>query len=395
MSEPIAPDPFNSHEIDSPRDVRGHESVNQRILHEEFDKTAAINQAALANFDPRVPDDYVEIELTTGFPEAEAAEPRIADSRRQAMLRDLGLSFQHSETGQPGHYFEWKSEDGDVDQLRTLTRADGTQIPMFTQLGSDKDGNPVELIQLLSHQKAVALVVEYEGTRYEETLDRRLTGEFGLDAEMLDRANLSLEDKRAIVATYEKIQSEAVTRPYDVGELNLVREDLVKTMLPARKFTLSRRRSQALQARAAYEDSVAAFTQRHGLDTRSARELESGEQSLRLGALNEQLRFRKRAAKVGLVAMATLTTPIGSSLGALMGMVVHQEVHDGTGRAVMIGAIIGGMATLGAHVAEGLRLRRRVRGIRGFMQSDFRDSGSLIDQLVNERWLACEYIAEL
>jgi len=351
-------DAYNWREAGAFSDVRSQESLNRQMLREAFAEIEQRNRVALDNFDPDNPYEWAEIEVLTSYGEYEAAEPEVADGKRQAMLHDLGLEYQRLEKWHPGYIFEYSYRNGAVHQIRMVDRDFATQIPVHTVLGSNEDGNAIEKIELLSHQQAKDLKTRFQNELEEQRLNARLARESGLDAEMLEQANMSLADKRAIVATYDQIQNEAVIRP-DAAVLDHVRHDLVKAMLPGNRLMSFMRRNRLLHAKNAYEASVSELMQRHGPDI----ELLESEQLRRLRALNEQLHRRKLAAKVGLIAAT--------------------------------GAIVGGRATLGARMKRYAHLREQARQISGFSSDDFKDVTQLSQQLLKEEQLARQYIAQL
>ncbi len=302
------------------------------------------------------------------------------------MLRDLGLEYQRLEKWHPGYIFEYSYRDGAVHQIRMVDRDFATQIPVHTVLGSNEDGNAIEKIELLSHQQAKDLKTRFQNELEEQRLNARLARESGLDAETLQQANLSLEDKRAMVATYDQIQKEAVIEP-DTTILNDLRRDLVKAMLPGNRLMSFMRRDKLLRTKYAYEAGVLQLMQRHGLDA----DLLESEQQRRLQALNEQLHRRKLAAKIGSIAATGTATLIGINVGAGIG----HEVHGGSGWVAVIGAIVGGKATLGARMKRYAHLREQACQISGFSSADFKDATQLSQQLLKEQQLARQYISQL
>lgn len=386
--------PFNPGDLNPFNDVRDLESSNQRILRGVFEEIEATNRLALTDFDPRIPAASVDIELTGSFHEAEIAEPQLAASKRQVMLHSLGLTFQHLDSGNSDRIFEYQYRGGEVDQIRLLAREDGMQVPVYTALGSNKDGNPVERVRLLSYTQAAELATRLENGLDEQKLDERLTSELGLDETMLELAELNSEDKRSMLAAFDEIQNLEVVKP-DTAELNRIRRNLVKAMLPGTKFMPNVRGNRLEKARAAYEDSVSSLVERYELDTKSTRELVRSEQLFRLKALNEQLQSRKRATKIGLLAMSSLVTIVGTGTGAASGVFMAPEMNDGTVTAAGIGALIGGGFGLWIGIEQGLRLRKQTRHISGFSTGHFDKNSDLSRQLRDEQRIANAYITLL
>jgi hypothetical protein len=246
----------------------------------------------------------------------------------------------------------------------------------------------------LSYEQAGELATRFENGLDEQKLDGRLTGEFGLDETMLELADLSFEDKRSMLAAFDEIQSLEVIKP-DTAVLNRVRRSLVKAMLPGTKFMSFVRGNRLEKAQSAYEDSVSGLAEHYGLDTKSTRELMQSEQLSRLKALNEQLRFRKRATKIGLVAMTSMATIGGTGAGAGAGVIMEPEMNDGTIKAVAIGALLGGGSGLWMGIEQGVRLRKRTQYISGFSTEHFDNDDRLGRQLRQEQNLANAYITLL
>lgn len=386
--EQFNPDESTSHSF---KDARDLESPNQQLVREVFEETEAANRITLNNFDPNSPDIRADIALATYFPEAEAVEPQIAASKRQIMLRDLGLDFQNLESNHPDLIFQYKYRGGEVDQIRLLTRSDGVKIPVFTALGNDEENNPVERIRLLSYAQAEEFAGQLENNLDEHKLDARLKNEIGLDETMVGLAHLSFEDKRSMLAAYDEIQSLDVIKP-DTADLNHVRTKLVKTMLPGSKFMSLLRDSRLTKAQAAYENSMAGLVEHCELDAKAANEFMQSERLQRLQSLNEQLRFRRRITKLGLVAMSSLVTLVGTSTGAASGAMMAAERNSDTITGAAIGALVGGGSGLWIAIEKGVQARKRNRSISGFSTHYFDNSGELNRQLNAEQKLANDYI---
>lgn len=394
-------DPFDAlHPGGMDFDVTMFESPTQRILGEAFDETEATNRAALAEFDPQDPRAHVDIELTTNFPEAEMAEPEITFSKQRAMLQRLGLEFQPLESGHKRRIFEYEYKGGEVRQIRLVKREDGVEIPVYTAIGSDEAGNPLERITLLSHSRAQALAQRYEENLEEQRLDKRLTQEFGLEEEVLELSGYSLAQKRSLLASFEAIGELDTLKP-DLSALKRVRDKLAKAMLPGSKIMSALLSNDKLaKAKDEYEKAVAGIAKQHGLDTKSSKDLIQSEQLLRLQALNEQLRKRKRSAKIGHAALMGLFTLAGTGIGSAGGLMAPTilpgaEYGDDTPKSVITGALVGAALGLGAGIIKGLELRKRMRDLKQFSAENFEGLESLDEQLRQERILVDSYIADL
>lgn len=386
--EQFNPDKSNSHSLKDARDI---ESPNQQLVREAFEETEVANRITLSDFDPNSPDIRADIELATYFPEAEAVEPQIAESKRQVMLRNLGLEFQNLQHGHPDLIFQYKYRGGEVNQIRLLTRSDGAKIPVFTALGNDEDNNPVERIRLLSYTQADNLARQLENNLDEHKLNERLKNEIGLDETMIGLANLSFEDKRSMLAAYDEIQSLDVIKP-DTDALNHVRKKLVKTMLPGSKLMSLLRDSKLTKAQNTYENSMTELVEHCGLDTKATRELMQSEQLRRLQSLNEQLRLRRRIAKMGHLAMSSLVTLVGTGTGAASGALAAVQANNDTITGASIGALVGGGSGLWIAIEKGMHARKRNSLISGFSTHYFNNSGELNRQLHAEQKLANDYI---
>lgn len=380
--------------FDAFNDARDIESPNQRLLREVFEETTVANRITLDSFDPHIPDNRADIALVTYFPEAEAVEPLVAASKRQNMIRELGLEFQYLEDGHPDRVFQYTYRDGEVDQIRLLTRSDGVKVPVFTALGSYEDNHAVERIRVLSYTQAQNFARRLEDQLDEHTLNVRLENEIGLDKAMLDLARLSFEDKRSMLAAYDEIQELEVIKP-DTDALAQVRKKLVKTMLPGNKLMSLMRDNKLTNAQATYEASLSGLIERCGLDAKSTKEFMQSERLQRLQLLNEQLRFRRRATKLGFVALSSLATLMGTGTGIASGAMMASETHNDTVTGAAIGALVGGGSGLWIAIEKGLNLRKRSRYISGFSTNHFDTGGSLGRQLCAEQRLATGYISLL
>jgi hypothetical protein len=389
--EQFNPDESNSHSFKDARDI---ESPNQQLVREAFEETEAANRITLNSFDPNSPDIRADIGLVTYFPEAEAIEPQIAESKRLVMLRGLGLEFQNLEGGHPDLIFQYKYRDGEVDQIRLLTRSDGVKVPVFTALGTDEENNPIERIRLLSYAQAEDFAGQLENNLDEHKLNARLKDEIGLDETVINLAHLSFEDKRSMLAAYDEIQNLDVIKP-DTGALDHVRKKLVKTMLPGSKFMSLLRDNRLTKAQTAYENSMSGLVEHCGFDAKATKEFIQSERLHRLQSLNEQLRFRRRVAKMGLVAMSSLVTIVGTGTGAASGAVMAIESSNDTATGAAIGALVGGGSGLWIAIEKGIHARKRNRLISGFSTDYFSTSGELDRQLRAEQKLANDYITLL
>lgn len=384
-------DPFDSHEMQSIVDVSDLESPSQQVLREAFEAVGKLNRGLLDSFNPYLEDACVDIKLGTAFPEAEAVEPKLASIKRENMLSDLKLLFIDLEPDHSDLIFKTTYDDGQVDQIRFVTRDDGVRIPVLTELGSTEDGNPIEHIQLLSYKMAASTADRLESGLEEYKTDTRLIEELGIDREFLELTDLSFEDKQSMLAAYDKIQGLEVSIP-DTEVLNRARRGLVKAMLPGTKFMSLVRSGRLAKAQAEYERGVLGFAAYHGLDTKSTRELLQSEKLRRLQALNEQLQFRQRATKVGLVVVNSAVTFFGTGAGIATGMALGQEMNDGTARAAVIGALLGGGSGICIGIEQGMHLRKQIRKISGFSAEDFDHEDGIASQLNEEQRLAERYV---
>lgn len=390
-SEQFSPDESN---IPSFNDARDIESPNQRLVREVFEETEVANRLTLNDFDPHNPDVRADIALITYFPEAEAAEPQIAESKRRLMLHSLGLEFQNLEIDHPDLLFQHTYRGGVVNQIRLHTRSDGVKIPVFTALGTSQDNNPVERMRLLSYTEAGALATKFEDNLDEQKLTARLKNEIGLDDTLLELAHLSFEDKRSMLEAYDEIQNLEVIKP-DTDVLDRVRKNLVKTMLPGNKLMSFVRGHKLEKAQATYEASMSGLVEHYGLDTKATTELIQSERLHRLQSLNEQLRFRRLTTKIGLIAMTSLATLTGTGTGAASGAIVAIEANDDTIKGAAIGALVGGGSGLWIGIEKAVHLRRRTGLISGFSTNYFTNSSALDRQLREEQKLANNYITLL
>ncbi len=380
--EPHFPDEYNATDIELPA---------QRILSKEFEAIEIWNQLAVLDFDPSVPRSVVEIRLDTAFPEAEAAEPTVTDAKCINMLSSLGLTFQWLKDEDPSKVFQQEYIDGSINQLRLMTRQDGAKIPVFTKLASDQEGNAIESISLLSNDVATEHVKRLEDSIDEQKVDIRLQEVFGLDNDFTKSASLSFEDKKAMLATHDKINALEIAMP-DTKELDKLRSKFVKGMLPAASFLGRMRDKHLAKTQVQYEKGVVDLINRYELSGIHVSDLIANERARRLVELNEQLKKRVIAHKVGLVAMTGVASAVGS---AWIGDMSQSFEGNPT-----IPAIAGGVFGLLLGIQDGMVLRNKVRGenirfLPNTEKGDNSEGSSFTEQLAQERYLAGRYSFKL
>jgi hypothetical protein len=366
------------------------ESPTQQILREEFEAIEIWNQVVCLDFDPTVSGSVVDIRLTTAFPEAEAAEPKVAEAKRENMLNSLGLGFHFLNDKDPSNLFQVEYNNGEIDQIRLITRIDGVKIPVYTTISGDDEGSVIEKVYLLSNDVAEEHRKKLEDNINEQKVDLRLQEEFGLDKDFIKQAKLSFDDKRSMLASYDAIKELEVAKP-DNQELDMLRSRFVKGMLPTSNFLEQMRYKRLAKTQVEYEKGVVDLIKRYELRGSSARELISSERLKRLAGLNEQLNKRVIAHKVGLAAMTGTAVSLGALGGSLIG-----EIQSLKGNSI-VHAIIGGGAGLVFGIQEGIHLRKNARDVRaGFLPISTSDGGDkFTEQLAQEKRLAWRYSFKL
>jgi hypothetical protein len=217
--------------------------------------------------------------------------------------------------------------------------------------------------------------------------------EFGLEPEFLEAAGLSLADRQAMLTAHDQIQTIEVALP-DTNALNDVRERLVKKMVPITSLSSWIRKDNLPKLMEEYEAAVNTLLANSELNPHAVRDFQANEELLRLSALNERLKTRKKVARVGAVALTGAVTLIMGAAGAGGGAVVEQAMaHDLSLAGPVLGALVGSAA--GAILG-----RERIRGVkqgsersRGF---DADSSGEYIyNQVAAEKELADRYLRRI
>jgi hypothetical protein len=383
----MSEDQFNSEQWDL--DPRKFETPEQTLVREGYEELTLGNREVLQDFDPDK-SDIVYLPLATD-PEYEAAEPQLAAVNRQNMLRELGLTFHPLEEGDPDKIYEYTYPTGEADQIRYITRQDGSRTPVFLGIGKDQKGNQVvEEAVLIPSAQLEAAIRHREDDRDTYLLDTRLTEEFELDKEMLKTANLSLDDKRTMLASFDKIQQLDIATP-DVAALAKMRRKLAKAMLPGNKLF---EKGDALDSlKTAYEQQVGATIKQYGLDDQTSLEFAQSERLYRLQALNEQLHSRQRAKKLGLVALTGLTTAVTTLFGAGTEAITRALHGDENVQPPITGAIAGAALGLAVGLEKAGRMHKQRRRIEGFKDREYYSKSRSIvsSQLDQEALVALKY----
>ncbi len=359
-------------------DVTSFETTAQKKLREGFENLQAVNQATIAEFDPTIPNARASIILRAS---SEKAEPIIARRMRTNMLHKLNLYPRitpEENNPDPDILFEYHYSGGEVEQIKNISRVDGVKIPVFTVIIRDNNSpNGLESIELLSHDLATQEIKEIQSYIQEYKLNERLSKEFGLDPSFIEKAGLSLQDKQAMIDSYDAITGMPTT---EAEKLQKPRERLVKAMLPAIGMLKNRRDRQLPHLRAQYQYEVSQVIEKDKLTGDNLDEFYQRERLLRLSALNQQLRTRKGVVKTSLAAITTGFTAASAGIGAVVGL------SESYGLTPVKGAIIGGIGGLAFGVEKIREYRKRSNQIADF--SAINPQVNLGEQLQTEKYVA-------
>lgn len=371
--------------------VAEFQSSNQRIILEGFEGLENLNRATLLGFDPTQPDAYADIELETGFPEAEEAEPKVAQARLSAMLQNLGLAFQVLKEDDPACIFQYTYDDGAIIQLRLVERADGVKIPVFTSIEEDDQGNAIESIELLSYDAAAQTKQEYESDDGEEVASLFEDGTVSLNGVFLGvigaARGLAPEDIKDMLAVHREIQALDTVLPDEA--FNRLRQKLASAILPGFQLVQGFRARRFSKAAEEYLLGLKQFIDKHNLDAEQVSGLLQDEQIQRLAALDGQLRKRRRVATVGLTAMSACVTIASGVLGATLGSSPRYNILSSSMiEETLLGAGLGAMLSL----EQVSKFRRKGRGVKGFLNEVDTSGLPINDQLYQEALLATTYL---
>jgi len=280
--------------------------------------------------------------------------------------------------------FQYEYPDGDIQQIRYVTRADGVKVPVFTTLLKQKGGHFIESIELLSNDKAEKTVQEINDYVKEGEIDQRLYSEFGIDPALTEQAHFSLGDKEGMLEAYDNIQN-MDTADIDLTHLSKSRMKLIKAMLPTTQWLKNRRERHLPHLIKQYDQELVNVLKQSNLDGEGFDDLIQRERLMRLSGLNRQLKTRQGLVKSAMVGATTAFTTIMTGVGAAAGFMAEPESQ----KAPLIGAVIGGASVLAIGIEKGISFHKRNKHARGF--SEIYPEEDINEQLHQEMRLANAY----
>lgn len=390
MSEPVdahLPDNINAAAFENP---------TQKGLRIEFQQLTTWNRDTLNNFNPNVrlhpdipddPDARAEIKLTTDSLDDERREPAFTGVLREGMLRELNLAPAIStDPEDPNVMFQYEFPDGDVQQIRIITRADGVRVPVFTTLLKQKNGHFIASVELLSLDLAEKTAQELRDYIKEGEVDKRLYSEFGIEPEFTEQAHFTLEDKESMLQAYDNIQN-MDTAEIDLTHLSKSRMKLLKAMLPTTQWLKNRRERHLPHLIKQYDQELVNVIKQSNLDEEGFDDLIQRERLMRLSGLNRQLKTRQRLVKTTMAGAATAFTTLVSGTGAAIGLKVSSNE---TLKAPLIGAAIGAVsAIVSVGLDKVIPFYKRNKYARGF--SEIYPEENINEQLNQEMKLSDAY----
>lgn len=368
-------------------DVTSIESAEQSLLRDAFASLTVFNADTIRNFQPAGGIAEAVIELDTSLERIEASEPLLTQTYRQTMLQELGLADALSEDDDAAFWRLYS--DGTVVKIDRLPRDDGTSV-YFEAICHDDDTElpqPDEL-HLMSNEHAEAEIARRNEAIEEVSVDARLIRDIGIDPGLLNELDMSLAEKRLMLAAYDEINNKLEVRLPDLTSLNRQRRRVVKDMLPVFDVLDERRQAHAERRREAYVWSLNQLVNSTGADERTAAQIFARERLLRLADLDRQLRIRKRASRLGAIAIGSGVTLGGALIGASFGAAALENSLPIEFSAMPL-AVSGAVLGIGMTARKFSGFFSRIRSIEGFQ--DMRERRALDDELNDEASRASEF----
>jgi hypothetical protein len=362
------------------------ETPTQVLLRDGFAETVAENVEALAGFDPSTEDfDLWYLGLESTFPEADDAEPVLAERYRNKMLADLGLSFTSLEQDDPDFIFQYTYEDASTRQMRYITRADGARI--VTEMLISQEGQ-MQYLALLTDRRAEENAWEYQAQVDDYNITAELANRLGVEDayELIEQTKeMDLAEK---IAMLEELRAAQAQSDSELGEqlvlndqaLNKARKRYVKAVMPALGLLETWRKphqeARAVEYIAAVEHT--AFALEMGPD--QLEQHNALEQAKRHAELNKQLELRKRARILGTTAVASVVIAVPTAVVGAVGY--FHEVLQNAPQGLAAGFLIG----LGLSVPLVNRMREGLRHLSPFASRTTANTNApLINQLAAEQ----------
>jgi hypothetical protein len=363
------------------------ETLAHAMLRNEFEDLFNHNLITLNYFDPNGDAELVNIDLAHDAPEYEAIEPQTAAEMRQGMLNRLGLDYRPLEEQDKTRLFQHEYDGGLVEQMRRVTRADGTQVVLYTEIDAKQQSH---IVRLVSNEHAPVLQRRLELNIAVQEFNKKLPhAGLGLDINELLQTDLTAADISAMARALEAIEKAPESLPGQERR-DEARAALARITLPAHGiFDPSDDKKYNERYRAYLQSVNTAVNYLHAEGGQAAaKQFLADEQELRLAALNERLRLRVRVQNLGRKAMV-LTTAFGGFFATGVG---ESMVTNTNNRVVdLIGAMAMG-TLLGLHyVYKGLGRHRQIPTPAFSPQTTARQTAGLDTQIEAERERARRY----
>jgi len=215
------------------------ETPAQTLLRDGFAETTAKNVEALAEFDPASEEyELRHLGLKSTFPEADDAEPLLAEQYRSKMLSDLGLNFTPLEEDDPDKIFQYTYSDYSTRQIRYITRADGTRI--VAEMLVTEEGQ-MQYLSLLTTGRAEENAGNHQAHVDDYDVTKELAHQLGIEDqyELVEQTkDLTIAEKTVMLAELNTAQGQQDTKlgdqlMRDEQTLDKARKRYVKSIFPA------------------------------------------------------------------------------------------------------------------------------------------------------------------
>jgi len=368
-------------------DVTSIESAEQSILRDAFASLTVLNADTIRNFHPDGVIAEAVLELSSAVERIEAAEPLLTYTYRSAMLQELGFGDALSEDENAAFWRLYP--DGTVVKIDKLARDDGSRV-YFEAISYDDGADEPEPneLHLMSDEHAHAEIARRKEAIEEISVDARLIRDIGIDPGLLHELDMSVAEKRSMLAAYDEINNDLEVRLPDLTSLNRQRRRVVKDMLPVFDALDERRQAHADRRREAYMRSLNQLVNSTGADERTAAKIFARERLLRLADLDRQLRIRKHASRLGAVAIGGGVTLGSALMGASFGAAASENSAPLEFSAVPL-AVSGAILGFAVAARKFSGLFSRINSIDGFQ--DMRERRALDDELNDEASRASEF----
>jgi hypothetical protein len=289
---------------------RWQEDLSNQV--DSFDPTTGLVVDGVGNYDFELPLEPPEVlEYEDYAPTEEDAQ--IVATRRAGLHRSLSTLFEGD-----GLMPSRRGDSPGLLQRETYVDEDGVPITHeFREVRRASDGQsmvasivttPAQRRDQPPEVQGLYLLSDRTAQQFRDTRQLRA---IGVPDELL--ADMSIEHRRELVDTYDRMQHEIDTLPTravsadDLDRLDTMRAKLADAMIP-RGLLLSA--AAILSASKTYEslaieydELILGLVREYDMDSDTSRFLTNYEELSRLRALNDVLRRRERDARIGRVAM--------------------------------------------------------------------------------------------